>query len=199
MAYPAIIACLGTSTKEETLLIVVGKKEKVLIFCFHFGSVSQKYCCCAMDCFLPEAARTYDSNQPSPNMQSTPPLSPMLQQCGRKRALSFSWFTPQLQFKCLVIELVFKKLWQGGICPAYLPLTLGSTADSQVKRGLPTAGSLSLLQQCLHTQKLKNKKGSQKGVMGSRFLQLLLANSCISETPGRGTKVTDGINLENEK
>lgn len=61
-----------------------------------------------MDCFLPKAARTYDSNQPLPNRQSTS-LSPMFQQCGRG-ALSFSWLTPQLQFKCLVIELLLKKM-----------------------------------------------------------------------------------------
>lgn len=42
MTHPAIISHLGTSTKEETLLIAVGKKqEEVLILCSHSGFVSQ--------------------------------------------------------------------------------------------------------------------------------------------------------------
>lgn len=35
--------------------------------------------------------------------------------------------------------------------------------------------------------------------MTGKFLQLLLVNSCVSEIPGRGTKITDGVNLRNEK
>lgn len=85
------------------------------------------------------------------------------------------------------------------ICPAYPQLTLGPTASSQVKRRLLAAGSLEILQQCLHTHKLKNKKGSEINIMASKFLQLLLANSCVSEIPGRDTKITDGVNLRNEK
>lgn len=40
MAHPAMISFFGTYTKEETLLIVCGKKEEVLIFCSHSVSVS---------------------------------------------------------------------------------------------------------------------------------------------------------------
>lgn len=40
MAHPAIISCLGTSTKEENLLIMARKKKEVLIVCSHSESLS---------------------------------------------------------------------------------------------------------------------------------------------------------------
>lgn len=152
-----MISCLGTYTKEETLLSVW--REEILIFYSHSGSVSA-----VLQWIVSSPGQSGHMDPASPHTQILSPLSPMLQQCGRDRAESLSWLTP---------SSTCSQNWSLNNTGRHLfclnPAHLRTHSCVQVKKDLP-----GMFKAVLAPWK------SQQNVMASKFLQLLPANSCIS-------------------
>lgn len=132
-------------------------------------------------------------------MQSTPPLSLCSSSVGR------SGHCPSVgsHHSCSSSTWSLRWLLNNSGREAFALLTSSSGSDPlQVpkwREGCLQQGVRHFYSSVYTLESSKIKKILKKTFMASKFLQLLLANSCVSEIPGRATEITDGVNLRNEK
>lgn len=157
-----MISCFGTYTKGNLASSVW--REEALIFSSHSGSVSA-----VLQWIVSSARQSGHMDLSSPHMHILFPLCPVLQQCGRDRAESLSWLTPELYTHSSTCSQNWSLNNTGRHLFCLNPAHLTTHSCAQVKKDL-----LGMFKAVFAHWK------SQQNVMASKFLQLLPANSCIS-------------------